>query len=79
MSVSERIPSTLFPENSLDLLKYLQICSISFKILILASTKALHSRDSYRTDELYQGLTDCVHTFVKPHMAQQEPDFAVYK
>ncbi|XP_032360017.1 WD repeat-containing protein 97 isoform X3 [Etheostoma spectabile] len=65
------IPSTLSPEDfSLQLLGRLNNCSATSKREILAALQELRSQGLLQnTDEFYQGLTDLVPGFVRPHMS----------
>lgn len=70
------IPSTLSPEDfSLQLLGCLNTCSAPSKMKILAALQALHSQGLLEnTDKLYQGLSDLVYKFVRPHMVRYVQD-----
>ncbi|XP_034717898.1 WD repeat-containing protein 97 isoform X3 [Etheostoma cragini] len=65
------IPSTLSPEDfSLQLLGRLNNCNATSKTEIFAALQELRSQGLLQnTDEFYQGLTDLVPGFVRPHMS----------
>ncbi|XP_037829256.1 WD repeat-containing protein 97 [Kryptolebias marmoratus] len=68
--VKKSIPSNLSPEEfALQLLKYLQTCSSTMKIKILAAIRALHSQGLlHDTSKLYTGLINSLHQFIRPQM-----------
>lgn len=66
----QSIPSTLTPDDfSLLLLAYLNTCSSSSKVKVLAVLQAMHSQELLKNkDQLYQGFMDLLPKCVRPHM-----------